>query len=89
MDEYPKWTNVDGYGNITMYSLDKNGNVYKKKKPWNRIPAIKPKYNTNVNTNLAWSPSKFAPVSYEMNNMLYESCNLCNNYPSNSPCNNC
>ena len=89
MEDGPKWSNIDGYGNIIMYSLEECGKLNDNIKPWNRIPALEKPYSTPVNTTYAWSPSPLAPISYKNNKMFYKSCNICNNYPKNSPCNNC
>ena len=79
MDNSKVWCNVDGYGNIVMYSMPENGKVKSIKYPWNRIPAIEKPYNTNVNPIYAWSPSKNAPVGQSRKKILNNNCNLCNN----------
>ena len=86
MDDYKVWCNLDGFGNIVMNSMPEYGNVKSVKYPWNRIPAIKKPYDTNVNSTYAWSPSKNAPVGYSRKNLLNSNCNLCDkNYMNIEP----
>ena len=85
----PTWSNVDGYGNIMMFNVKDCGGIKTIVKPWNRIPALESPYSSSVNPVYAWSPSPLAPVSKKKMHMLNMACNICNNYPRNSPCPNC
>ena len=76
-DNYKTWSNVTGYGNITMDFVKKN-NINQTNIPWNRIPALSKPTSTSIMPNNTWSPSTGAPVNNSrIQNLLNKNCNLC------------
>lgn len=63
------WTNVRGYGNITVNSygqdvplaLQKDPTTNCTLNPWNRIPSLKPDNFTLVDRRMAWSTPRISP----------------------------
>ena len=75
-DNYKTWSNVTGYGNIEVNSLQKD-HIKQLKTPWNRIPALTRPTITPIDPNNSWSPSLNTPVSKERISSLEKNCNLC------------
>ena len=81
-DNYKTWSNVTGYGNITIDFVKKH-NINQTNIPWNRTPALSKPISTPIKPNNTWSPSIGAPINNGIQNLLNKNCNLCKDYENN------
>jgi len=57
-----KWSNVTGYGNITINSYDNGSNIYTDIHPYNRINKLDKPYNIKTVNEKAWNLNKIKKI---------------------------